>query len=246
MVKNRDNIYQVSQDKIEKFCFDTKVAAVFEDMISRSVPGYTQILNLIPVLVKEFYIKNGNYYDLGCSLGAGMHAIANGLKQIDPNTCRSIIGIDSSNAMLDQAKQLLNKNEQHLFEFKCEDISNTNIRDAVLVLMNFTLQFIPLEKRNDLLKNIYENLLDDGVLIISEKINFTNPKVQNALTRIHHQFKFNQGYSELEISQKRDAIEDVLIPETLDIHINRLRNAGFKVVTPWVQNLQFLSILAIK
>jgi len=247
MVKNRDNIYQDAQDKVENFSFDDTVVSVFEDMISRSVPGYLQILNLIPTLVKQFHIKNGNYYDLGCSLGAGMLAIANGLNSVNSKTRRQIIGIDSSNAMINQAKQVLNKTpQQQFFELKCEDIADTNINNAALVLMNFTLQFIQLEKRNALIQNIHDNLLENGILVISEKIKFADEREQRALTNIHHQFKADQGYSELEISQKRDAIENVLIPETLDNHINRLKDVGFKVVTPWVQNLQFISILAIK
>lgn len=127
-----------------------------------------------------------------------------------------------------------------------QDLMTTDIDTAALVLMNFTLQFIALDQRDSLIQKIYAGLLDGGSLVLSEKIKFDDHKTHDALTNIHHQFKADQGYSQLEIAQKRDAIENVLVPETLDAHIQRLRGAGFSVVTPWVQNLQFVSILAIK
>ena len=112
--------------------------------------------------------------------------------------------------------------------------------------MNFTLQFIPLLDRDPLLQNIYNNTQKGGALILSEKIKFDDTTTNNRMINIHHNFKARQGYTQLEISQKRDAIENVLIPETLNAHIQRLRSVGFKTITPWVQNLQFISILAIK
>ena len=115
-----------------------------------------------------------------------------------------------------------------------------------MVVMNFTLQFIALEQRDGLIDEIYSALASGGGLVISEKISFTDSAVAQTLTELHHQFKADQGYSQLEISQKRDAIENVLIAESLDTHIDRLKRSGFSVVTPWIQNLQFISILAIK
>jgi tRNA (cmo5U34)-methyltransferase len=127
-----------------------------------------------------------------------------------------------------------------------QDLLDTKIESAAMVLMNFTLQFVPLIKRDCLIEKIYAGLLDGGSLVLSEKIRFDDDKTNNALIDIHHQYKSDQGYSQMEISQKRDAIVNVLIPETLEAHVKRLKSAGFNVVTPWVQNLQFISILAIK
>ncbi|MDB4511849.1 carboxy-S-adenosyl-L-methionine synthase CmoA [Arenicella sp.] len=248
MVKNRDEIYRTKQDSADKFMFDKKVASVFADMISRSVPGYAQILRLIPTLTKQFHLEPFRYYDLGCSLGAGMFAMADGLKEFDHLDQLNIIGIDSSPAMMLEAQSLFTQAPYNdiNFEFQCADITTVKLSDAAMVLMNFTLQFIALDKRDELVHTIFDNLIDGGGLIISEKIKFADDATNQTLIDIHQQYKAEQGYSQLEISQKRDAIENVLIPETLEVHSKRLHSAGFKIVTPWLQNLQFISILAIK
>jgi len=245
MVKNRDQLYRRPHATVPDFIFDKNVASVFEDMISRSVPGYTQILELLPTLARQFRFANCNYYDLGCSLGAGMVSMAQGLEGINA----TLIGIDNSDAMLEKATAMMECNTDSLkvnCKLRCADISGVDIENAGMVLMNFTLQFIPIPRRTVLVDTIYNGLVEGGTLVLSEKIAFDDESVNRALTGIHHRFKADQGYSDLEISQKRDAIENVLIPETLDTHIDRLRQAGFRVVTPWLQNLQFVSILAIK
>jgi len=248
MNSNKDQIYQSSKRenlaKPGSFVFDKRVASVFTDMISRSVPGYQQILEMLPTLTREFRSEHNNYYDLGCSLGAGMLAMAEGLNKMSVN----IIGVDNSSAMIEQAKQNLtildSKNVSYtLLE---QDLLHSDIRSAATVLMNFTLQFVALEKRDQLIQKIYNGLVEGGSLVLSEKIKFDDKNTDQALIRIHHRYKADQGYSQMEIAQKRDAIENVLIPETLKTHSQRLKKAGFSMVTPWVQNLQFVSILAIK
>lgn len=245
MANKYDELYSDARDIISDFVFDDAVADVFEDMISRSVPGYAQILKLLPTLCRQFQFNGCNYYDLGCSLGAGIIAMASGLI----NTNSTLIGVDNSASMLKQAKPVLQSSMQHSqlkYELHNKDINHSEINNAGMVLMNFTLQFIALEQRSALIEKIYNGLVEGGAFVLSEKLSFDDALANQALTDIHHQYKADQGYSQLEISQKRDAIENVLIAETLDTHIKRLRNAGFKVVTPWVQNLQFTSILAIK
>jgi len=248
MKTNKDQIYRTdkaaSPTKLGSFVFDARVASVFNDMISRSVPGYQQILEMLPTLTRQFRVANSNYYDLGCSLGAGMLAISEGLEQVPGH----IIGVDNSIAMIEQAERNLTviDSEKSHYSLLEKDLLNVDIESAAMVLMNFTLQFIPLSLRDELIDKIYTGLLSGGILVLSEKINFDNDKTNNALIDIHHQYKADQGYSQMEIAQKRDAIENVLIPETLETHITRLRHSGFSVVTPWVQNLQFISILAIK
>lgn len=254
-MSNKDQIYQAGDSKARasrgSFVFDERVATVFENMIARSVPGYQQILEMLPTLTRQCQssqtaASQTNYYDLGCSLGAGMLAMAQGLNPEVQNT--AVIGIDNSAAMIDQATQntrlLANQRiDAKLFE---ADLLASDISSAMMVLMNFTLQFIALEHRDHLIQRIYDGLHNDGYLVLSEKITFDEQATNQALIDIHHQFKADQGYSQLEIAQKRDAIENVLIPETLETHIQRLKNAGFRIITPWVQNLQFISILAIK
>jgi len=240
-----DNIYQQPLNTMIKFEFDHRVANVFTDMISRSVPGYEQILGLLPTISKCFQFPNHHYYDLGCSLGAGMVAMAEGLKEVECD----IVGIDNSEAMIEKASPLLKKQLSGIkpkYHLQHDDLNNIALLPAGMVLMNFTLQFIELEKRGALINKIFDCLTKGGVFILSEKICFSDPITNTTLIDIHHQFKADQGYSQLEISQKRDAIENVLIPEPLELHVKRLKKAGFTIVTPWIQNLQFISILAIK
>lgn len=256
MSNKRDQLYRQSNESgrlpaTPRFQFDERVAQVFNDMISRSVPGYQQILEMLPSLVKQLNNDGAhNYYDLGCSLGAGMVSIAKGLGENNELKKNKIIGIDNSQAMLNKAKHMFDDvkkiNPSFNVELIEQNIQQASINNAAMVLMNFTLQFIPLGERDSLINDIFSGLVNGGALILSEKIKFDDRHTQQRLTDIHHQFKADQGYSQLEIAKKRDAIENVLIPETLVAHQQRLRNAGFRVVTPWIQNLQFISILAIK
>ena len=243
MTQKKDQIYinsgASSKATVGSFKFDDRVARVFEDMISRSVPGYSQILSMLPTLTRQFQFANLHYYDLGCSLGAAMLAMARGLGDL-PHT---LVGIDNSAPMIARAEANLDGIPCELIE---QDILDAQLQAAGMVVMNFTLQFIPLGQRQALVTHIYEQLCPGGALILSEKIKFDDPLTHRALIGIRHQYKADQGYSDLEISQKRDAIEDVLIPETLESHTARLKDAGFSVITPWVQNLQFVSLLAIK
>jgi len=239
MTRHKDQLYSNTQATRGSFKFDARVANVFEDMISRSVPGYQQILRMLPTLTRQFRFADHHYYDLGCSLGAGMLAMAQGLG----DTPHSLIGIDNSSVMLSQAKRNLEHQQCVLVE---QDIVDADLNQAAMVLMNFTLQFIALDQRASLVDKIYASLRPGGALVLSEKITFDDLDTDKALIDIHHQYKADQGYSDLEISQKRDAIENVLVPESLDAHISRLKDTGFSIVTPWVQNLQFVSILAIK
>ncbi len=244
----KDDIYAESVDNVSPFVFDDRVASVFADMISRSVPSYAPILKMLPTITRGFRMPEARYYDLGCSLGAGLHAMAEGLKisPEHPDIQATLVGIDNSEAMLARAKDYGCLYDNLKVEFRMEDLAQSRIENAAMVLMNFTLQFLPLESRAPLVHRIYEGLNPGGALILSEKISFKHERTNKALIDIHHRYKADQGYSQLEISQKRDAIENVLIPETLNTHLSRLRGAGFEVVTPWMQNLQFLSILAIK
>ena len=251
MTSKFDQIYNTNREAAEKFRFNAEVADVFADMISRSVPGYQQILDLVPTLVRYKQYLEGNFYDLGCSLGAGMLALASGVRNPIQNTTppsRTIIGIDSSQAMLTQAQTNLQADPElsDLFELRHERLQDSQLSEAAIVLMNFTLQFIPIAERQALLQDIFDNTVEGGILVLSEKLLYAEAMTDRALIDIHHQFKADQGYSQLEIAQKRDAIENVLLPETLDTHIARLRKVGYLVVTPWIQNLQFTSILAIK
>ena len=158
-----------------------------------------------------------------------------------------IIAVDNSSAMLDKCATILASVASAVStELVNQDICDTKIENASMVVMNFTLQFIPMAQRVPLLEKIYAGLNPGGCLVISEKLHFEPPSLNTLLSDLHHQFKRGQGYSDLEISQKRDSIENVLIPETLDAHIQRLRACGFQSASPWFQCFNFCSLVAIK
>ncbi len=239
----QDRIFAETIKKPQDFVFDEKVAAVFPDMLQRSIPGYPAIIGMIETLTAQFAQTGSRLYDLGCSLGASAQAMQKGLRVDD---C-SIIAIDNSQAMIEKCRQLpQNEADRAKIEYCCEDILNSAIIDASVVVMNFTLQFVEPGRRRELLNRIYAGMRPNGILILSEKVRFADPAVNELLIEVYHAFKKANGYSELEISQKRAALENVLIPESIRDHRDRLIRAGFKSADVWFQCFNFMSMLAIK
>lgn len=234
----RDDIYT---DNIHTggFAFDDKVASVFSDMIARSVPGYGLTLQMVELLAHRYAQPGSNLYDLGCSLGAATMALSRGSSGKE---CR-VIGIDNSEAMVERCRATL-KDEP--VEIICADILDTDIDNASVVVLNFVLQFVPQARREELLTGICEGLRPGGVLILSEKIAFDDPDENRRQIELHEAFKRAQGYSELEVSRKRTALENVLIPETLKTHHKRLKEAGFSISDTWFQCFNFASLIAVK
>ena len=238
-----DNLFAHPIGRVPNFIFDQAVVDVFPDMISRSVPGYETILAHCGELASRYVQPNSNCYDLGCSLGASTLAMRSRIE--DRNAI--IISVDNSDAMLKKCASILELSPSMVStKLVDKDICEISIDNASMVVMNFTLQFIPIEKRVALIEKIYAGLNPGGCLVISEKLRFEPDSLDSLLSDLHHQFKRAQGYSELEISQKRDSIENVLIPETLDNHIQRLRACGFQSASPWFQCFNFCSLVAIK
>jgi len=227
----------------EDFRFDASVARVFPDMIRRSVPGYTTIIPMIEVITEQYVQPGSNCYDLGCSLGASTLAMRHGI----PHSDCTLVGVDNSSAMIERCEHYVALDDNDLpVQLRCEDILTTELSKASVTTLNYTLQFVPPEQRLPLLTRIANATLPGGVLILSEKIRFESDTEQDIQTRLHHEFKRANGYSDLEISQKRAAIEKVLIPERLATHKVRLQDAGFDQVLVWYQCFNFVSMLAIK
>jgi tRNA (cmo5U34)-methyltransferase len=237
---SRDRLYAEVKSDIEGFLFDSKVAAVFEDMIRRSVPGYGTAVAMTGVIAARYARDNTNIYDLGCSLGATTASIR---QYQQAQHCR-IIAVDSSQSMIDSCKGMLDRSDAGGIQFLCEDIRDIRITNASVVVLNFTLQFIPVDQRLGLLQKIYDGMVAGGILILSEKLAFDQQ--QQIFTELHHVFKQANGYSDLEISQKRTALENVLLPETMEQHRQRLLQAGFAAVYCWFQCLNFASLIAMK
>jgi tRNA (cmo5U34)-methyltransferase len=159
----------------------------------------------------------------------------------------TLTGVDNSPDMIERARHFIALDDHTLpVALRCEDLLATDLQRASVTTLNFTLQFIPPEHRTALLARIADATLPGGILILSEKIRFESESEQTAQTELHHEFKRANGYSDLEISQKRSALERVLLPETLAEHQQRLRNAGFSRVMVWYQCFNFVSIVAIK
>ena len=240
-VDTTDRIYREPRAEIDDFVFDREVARVFPDMIRRSVPGYGTVIDMTAVLAARYVQAGSRCYDLGCSLGASLLAMHRGLQA---ERCR-LIGVDNSAEMLQQARSYLPLDDRHTsIELRCADVTEVEIGNASMVVLNFTLQFIPPQQRLALLSRIRAGLLPGGILLLSEKISFDDPRQEKLQIELHHAFKRANGYGELEISQKRNALERVLLPETLECHKARLAQAGFRRCELWFQCFNFVSLVA--
>lgn len=223
------------------FRFDEQVAEVFPDMLRRSVPGYGMMLDGIRLIARRYVQPGSRVYDLGCSLGAASLAAMEGAADRE----FELIGVDSSTAMIQRCEQR-HADRHSVPEWLCGDIREIPIENASLVMLNLTLQFIPLEQRHGLIEGIAAGLRPGGVLLLSEKIRFDDSREDDGMTALYHDFKRANGYSDMEISTKREALENVLIPETLAVHRRRLRDAGLERAQCWFQCFNFASLLAWK
>jgi tRNA (cmo5U34)-methyltransferase len=236
----RDNLFNKQSD-IADFRFDQEVVKVFDDMVRRSVPGYDSMIQMIGLIARMYGQDNTNYYDLGSSTGAITLSIA--LNNKSKNN--QFFAIDNSKEMVEQCEKNLQNKVDNL-QAICDDINHVKIKSASIVVLNLTLQFIDVNLRSNLIKKIYDGLESGGILIISEKIHFDDAVTQNQITKLHMDFKKENGYSELEIANKRQAIENVLITETKEQHLNRLRDCGFVETSCFFQCLNFVSFLSVK
>ncbi len=240
---SKDRIYASKQDKVEKFVFDDNVANVFTDMIGRSVPGYAALNKLLPVVANQFMQEGSNVYDLGCSLGEASISIANNYKVNNIN----IFAVDNSPAMIKQLQVRLNQlNLDSSIQAIQKDLTEIEINKASFAILNYTLQFIDRAKRDVLINKICSGLNKQGALLLSEKIAYKDASEDRLMQQLHENYKRENDYSELEISQKREALENVLVRDTHEQHIDRLQKAGFSKVSILTKYLNFVSYLAIK
>ncbi|WP_075182021.1 carboxy-S-adenosyl-L-methionine synthase CmoA [Pantoea sp. 1.19] len=242
-MSDRDTLFSAPIEKLGDWTFDERVAEVFPDMIQRSVPGYSNIIAMIGMLAGRFVTPHSQVFDLGCSLGAATLSIR---RHLQAEGCR-IIAVDNSPAMVERCRR-------HIDAFRGDtpvtvreaDIRDVNIDNASLVVLNFTLQFLAPDDRQQLLDRIYAGLLPGGALVLSEKFSFEDRQVGELLFDMHHDFKRANGYSELEISQKRSMLENVMLTDTVATHKQRLQQAGFRHAELWFQCFNFGSLVAVK
>jgi tRNA (cmo5U34)-methyltransferase len=244
-MNQKDRLFDTEILATGDFVFDDRVVGVFPDMINRSVPGYSLVVPMIGLLARQFAQDHSNLYDLGCSLGAASLAMRQAVRARDAR----ILAVDNSPGMIRQLGKTLEENhdpglpEVHPLH---QDILETRIENASVVVLNFTLQFVDPSRREALLQRIAAGLNPGGVLILSEKVRFDDPREQQLQTHWHHEFKRAQGYSDLEIARKRDALENVMRPDSLSQHRERLKAAGFSQVYQWFQGFNFVSMIAIR
>ena len=239
----KDDLFTKRKPKGD-FVFDEEVSDVFEDMVVRSIPGYETIVSAIGGFAKKHYRSDSNIYDLGCSLGGVTFEICKQLRESNFN----LIAIDNSEAMIERLVERKARvgGLENRVEIVCEDINNTAIENASVVVLNFTLQFLPPKCRNRLIKRIYNGLIPGGILVLSEKIILDDQSLNDLFIEMYHKFKESNGYSELEISQKRLALENILIPEPISTHKSRHVSAGFQSFEVWFQYLNFASMISFK
>jgi len=237
---NEDKIYIDEKLGKEPFRFDDSVAKVFPDMLRRSIPGYTASIEAIGSLAARYVRPKTNCYDLGCSLGAATLAMRQGIRV---DGCR-IIAVDNSEAMLKKCRAVVAGANN--IEVQLMDIRDVAIENASMVVMNYTLQFLDLGARDDIVRRICNGMIKGGLFLLSEKVVDENAHMEELLVDLHHEHKRRNHYSELEISRKRVALENVLVPETVAKHRRRLADAGFAHSAVWLRNFNFVSIVAIK
>lgn len=240
-MSQRDQVYRDPRGQLVDFAFDERVAAVFPDMIRRSVPGYETVVPITGLLAARAMSATDRdpprAYDLGCSLGATTLAM---LRQLGDRP-GELIAVDNAPAMIEGASAAI---DDPRVRFLCEDIRRLELTSADAVTLNYVLQFLPPADRLDMLRRIRAALAPDGLLLLSEKIRFDDPDTQHEYEAAHLDFKRANGYSELEISQKRSALENVMIIDTEERHLERLRQAGFARVRKWYQCLNWASFEA--
>jgi tRNA (cmo5U34)-methyltransferase len=232
---------QVFTEKIsKKFEFDEAVASVFDDMLSRSVPFYDEVRKLVIALILSEQSDGRRVLDLGSSTAKFLLDLHSKM-----DTKMQLKGLDNSQAMLKRAEQ-----KCHAFgadiELELADMLTYEYRDEDVIVANYTLQFIRPMQRIELLKKLYEGLHDDGIFIFSEKVVFEDSKLDKELIDIYYEYKKMQGYSEYEIAQKREALENVLIPFTIEENIQMCKDAGFKQIDTIFQWANFVTFVAKK
>lgn len=243
---SEDTIYK-SNDGSEPFRFDDKVARVFPDMLRRAIPGYAASIEAIGSLAARYVRAGTNCYDLGCSLGAATIAMRQG---IDEAGCR-IVAVDTAPAMIERCKQVVSESSRAPdlmtdVDFVLGDIREIEIVNASMVVLNYTLQFVDLANRDTLLRGICAGMNEGGILVLSEKVVDESSHMEELLVDLHHEHKRRNNYSALEISRKRAALENVLVPETVSAHRSRLKKAGFAHSAVWLRYFNFVSIIALR
>ena len=236
-----DRIFSRHRPQAGEFKFDDNVARVFDDMISRSIPLYADAQRLIPQLAATLDQQPLKIVDLGCSTGTSLILLARSMRHRQ----LELIGVDNSAPMLEKCREKLQAlGLQDSVKLHHSDIQSFTFSSASIVLMNYTLQFFEVGERPDILRKIASGLAPGGILVISEKVHHGDPDIDHQLTELYFDFKRRNGYSELEIARKRDALENVLVPLTVEENIKLLTDAGLCQVELMLKWFNFATFVA--
>jgi tRNA (cmo5U34)-methyltransferase len=239
----RDTLFAHKQATIDDFDFGKETAAVFDDMLIRSVPFYSELQRMMAEMAADFAAEGSNLYDLGCSTCTTFLE----LDSLIPKNVR-FVGVDFSPEMLDRGKEKL---KQHGFsrdhELICADLNdNVPIQDASVVIMNLTLQFIRPVRRNQVMKTIAAGVKKGGCLLVIEKVLCKDSQLNRAFIKYYYDFKRRNGYSDLEIAQKREALENILVPYRLEENFELFLDSGFSECEVFFRWYNFCGMIAVK
>ncbi len=241
-VARKDDIF-LDREWNGGFQFNRRVAEVFDDMLKRSVPCYSQVIEMTARILENFLISGDRVYDLGSSTGTTLIELARRLEHLK----LKFTGFDNSAAMVEKATlkaEIYSKKER--LKFKKKDITDLDLHQGGAIILNYTMQFVSPEIRKDFLTKIHGFLRPGGVLVMSEKVILSNPALNSGFVEFYHDFKRSMGYSEIEISNKREALENVLIPFTAEENLTLMKTAGFTNAQPFFQWFNFVSFMGIR
>jgi len=240
--RSQDDLYLIEVVN-EDFVFTEKVVEVFDDMLDRSIPFYEEVIQASTSLLAGLLKDGDTVYDLGCATGTTLLEFVRSL----PGKDLHFFGVDNSQPMLDKAQlkaEVYSKKES--ITFINQDITTLKTKNSGAFILNYTLQFIRPMLRQNFIGQIHENLRPGGVLILSEKTINHDRQLNRKYIDIYHKFKRDKGYSELEIAKKREALENVLIPFSIDENKTIMKKAGFRRVETFFQWFNFTSFIAVK
>lgn len=239
----KDRMYVEKQDEVHDFVFNEEVAEVFADMIARSVPGYEVQSQILQAVARKYVAEGTHVYDLGCSLGTASLSVA---KAVHTRKIKTF-AVDNSQAMIQRLAERLEKQESDFgIQPVCCDVAEISIQNASLVILNYTLQFIDPSRRDALIEKIYSGLREGAVLLLTEKTKCEHKNEESLMQDLHERYKHAHGYSDLEISQKREALENVMVRDTHARQRARLRQAGFSRIYVLMKFLNFITYIALK
>ena len=239
----KDTLFSEKRAEVSDFDFGKDTAVVFDDMLDRSVPFYREMQRMIGEITTDYVSAGSHLYDLGC-------ATCNAFVELDPILPKDVrfVGVDFSRDMLDRAREkIAQTGTKRNYELICADLNDdVQITNASVVIMNLTLQFIRPVRRQRVMSNIAKGMLPGGCLLVVEKVLSKDSKINRSFIKYYYDFKQRNGYSEMEIAQKREALENVLIPYRLEEDYELFLDSGFSFCDVFFKWYNFCGIVAVK